>query len=193
MAANINLLGRKVLLTGIFLSLAAMFVSSILYRVEHPNLTVQSKQQRHAPEGMRQMGMGGLKEMMAKVESEPENVNNLIELSNAFLMMRAWDRALVFLEKARALQPDNLMILKSVGICYFQKQKYEEAVEVYEHILGLDDKDALAHYNLGIIFRHFLHDPESSARHFRAVLDLAHNDEEMKKNARSELKELGKL
>lgn len=193
MPNSLNKSGRTIVLTGIFVCLAAMFASSVLYRVENPNLTVQAKQKNSAPQGMQQMGMGGLQEMMAKAEAEPENVNNLIELGNAFLMMRAWDRALEFLEKARALEPENVMVLKSVGICYFQKEKYEEAVEIYERILGLDGSDALSHYNLGIIFKHFLNDPESSAKHFTAVMELPHEDEEMRKNAKSELKELGKL
>lgn len=190
MTASINLMGRKLLLAAIVIGLAAMFVTSVVYRVNHPNLTVQGKQQSVSP-GMQGMGMGAIKDMMARVEADPENVDNLIDLSNAFLMMRAWDRALVFLEKARTLEPDNMAVLKSVGICYFQKQQHEEAVEVYEHILELDPNDVLAHYNLGVIFHHFLDDPKSSARHFQAVVDLPHDDEEMRKNAKKELKELG--
>ncbi|WP_147820848.1 tetratricopeptide repeat protein [Salidesulfovibrio onnuriiensis] len=193
MATSVNLAGRKLLLAGVFLCLAAMFATSVAYRVNHPELVKQFRPKQTAPQGMQGMGMGAIRDMMAKAEAEPENVDNLMSLSNAFLMMQAWDRALVFLDKARVLEPDNVVILQSMGICYFRKQQYEHAVETYERILELESGNALAHYNLGVVFKHFLNDPESAATHFRAVVDLPHGDEEMKKQARGELKELGKL
>lgn len=192
MAKASNVFGRKLVLLVCGLSLLAMFGVSVVYRAANPNLTVHAKKKTSSM-GAMASGMGGLQEMMAKVETEPDNVENLMNLANAFLMMRAWDRALVFLERAKALQPDNVGILKSVGICYFQKQMHEQAVEIYERILALQPGDALSHYNLGIIFKHYLNDPQSAATHFRIVADMPNGDGEMKKHARTELEELEKM
>lgn len=187
-----NVFGRKLVLLVCGLSLLTIFGVSIVYRANHPNMAVHAKKKTSAM-GAMASGMGGLQAMMAKAETEPDNVENLMELANAFLMMRAWDRALVFLERAKALQPDNVIILKSVGICYFQKQMHEKAVEVYERILAQQPDDALSHYNMGIIFKHYLNDPQGAVRHFRAVVEMPNADEEMKKHARAELNELEKM
>lgn len=188
---TLNLFGRKLFLFGIFVCLLVMFATSVSYRINHPNLTVRSRKQA-APEGMGNgMGMGAIQQMMSKVQSEPKNVQNLVDLGNAFLMMRAWDKALEFLDRARAVEPDNVVVLKSVGICYFQKKQYEEAVEVYEHIVDIEPNDSLAHYNLGIIFNHFLNDSVSAKVHFEKVLDLSGTDPEMKKHAKNELDAIG--
>ncbi len=192
MATASNLLGRKLVLAMTACCLLVIFGVSIFYRVNNPNLTVQAKKKSGGMSAMT-TGMGGLQEMMVKAEKEPDNVENLVSLGNAFLMMRAWDRALGYLERAKTLQPNNVAVLKSVGICYFQKQMHEQAVEIYEHVLEEQPGDALSHYNLGIIFKHYLNDPQSAATHFRAVVELPHGDAEMKKHAKAELEELGKL
>lgn len=193
------LFGRKAVILAVFVSLAAMFVTSFVYRLENPNLVVKAKQQHgtsaSAGEGGAPAGMGGamngamsrVREYMDRVEKNPDDVEALVGLGNSFLMMRAWDRALEPLEKARRLAPDDVTVLKAVGIAYFNKADYAKATECYEGVLKLDPNDTLALFNLGVIYKHYSQKPEEAGTYFEKVLELEKEDAEMIKLAREEL------
>ncbi|OIQ51110.1 lipoprotein NlpI [Pseudodesulfovibrio hydrargyri] len=193
--------GRKAVVLAVFLALAAMFATSFLYRMNNPNLFVKSQAPRSfAEEGGERGGqgapaMGGamngamsrVKEYMERVKGNPEDVEALVGLGNSFLMMRAWDRALEPLEKARSLRPDDATVLKAVGIAYFNKEEYAKASEAYETILKVDPQDTLALFNLGVINKHYFKKPDIAQTYFEKVLALEKQDAEMLKLAREEL------
>ncbi|MEZ7195744.1 tetratricopeptide repeat protein [Pseudodesulfovibrio karagichevae] len=201
MTDNRVLIGRKAVILAVFLALAAMFATSFLYRMNNPNLVVKSQPSRSftdAGEGQGGPGapaMGGavsgamsrVKEYLDRVKKNPDDVEALVGLGNSFLMMRAWDRALEPLEKARGLEPDNTSVLKAVGIAYFNKEDYAKASEAYEAILKIDPEDTLALFNLGVIYKHSFKKPDIAQTYFEKVLALEKQDAEMLKLARQEL------
>jgi len=195
------LFGRKAVILAVFLVLAAMFATSFVYRMNNPNLFVKSR----APQSFTDAGEGGsgsgapamgegmtgamsrVKEYLERVKQNPEDVEALVGLGNSFLMMRAWDRALEPLEKARKLSPDDATVLKAVGIAYFNKEEYTKASEAYEAILKIDPADTLALFNLGVIYKHYFKKPDVAQTYFEKVLSLEKQDAEMLKLARQEL------
>ncbi|MGE4192727.1 MAG: tetratricopeptide repeat protein [Pseudodesulfovibrio sp.] len=191
------LFGRKAVILAVFVSLAAMFVTSFVYRLENPNLFVKAKQQSFsqagesgAPEGMggaMNGAMSRVREFMDRVKEHPDDVEALVGLGNSFLMMRAWDRALEPLEKARTLAPQDATVLKAVGIAYFNKGDYAKATECYEGVLKIDPNDTLALFNLGVIYKHYSQKPDEAGTYFEKVLELEKEDAEMIKLAREEL------
>jgi tetratricopeptide (TPR) repeat protein len=196
-ASNVEF-GRKAVVMFIFVGVAAMFITSFAYRLNNPNLFVAARQpsapQASAggegmPEGMEQMGgnMGRIKEFMAQVEADPENVDALVGLGNSFLMMRAWDRALEPLEKANALRPGDIDVLKGIGIAQFNREDYVKASAAYDEILSHKPDDTLALFNLGVIFKYYFEKPDQARTYFEKVLELEHNDEQMIKLAKQEL------
>ncbi|WP_319582133.1 tetratricopeptide repeat protein [uncultured Pseudodesulfovibrio sp.] len=192
--------GRKAVILTVFLALAAMFATSFVYRMKNPNLFVKSR----APQSVADAGEGGgagapamggamtgamsrVKEYLERVKEHPDDVEALVGLGNSFLMMRAWDRALEPLEKARQIKPEDTTVLKAVGIAYFNKQDYTKASEAYESILKVDPEDTLALFNLGVIYKHYFKKPDVAQTYFEKVLTLEKQDAEMVKLARSEL------
>lgn len=217
MSASSIEFGRKAVIMAVMLGVAAMFVTSFVYRMNHPNLYVQVTQQQGpaAPEdhdhdgdgiqddgpnagkktselssapGMGQAsGMGMVKEYMARVEADPNDVEALVGLGNAFIMMRAWDRALEPLEKARALDGENILLLKSIGIAYFNKEDFMKASNAYDDILAVDPNDTLALFNQGVIFKYYFEKPDHARTYFEKVLELEKEDPEIIKMAKQEL------
>jgi tetratricopeptide (TPR) repeat protein len=201
MTDNRVLFGRKAVILAVFLALAAMFATSFLYRMNNPNLFVKSRPSRSfadAGEGQGGPGASGMgeamsgamsrvKEYLERVKKNPDDVEALVGLGNSFLMMRAYDRALEPLEKARKLKPEDTTVLKSVGIAYFNKEEYAKASEAYEAILKIDPEDTLALFNLGVINKHYFKKPEIAQTYFEKVLALEKQDAEMLKLARQEL------
>lgn len=185
------------------LSAAAMFVTSFVYRMNHPNLFVQVKSQHTAndghgdeaggpPPGMGQ-GMAGtmakVKDYMARVKADPNDVEALVGLGNAFLMMRAWDRALEPLEHANELRPEDTTVLKGMGVAYFNKKDFDKAAKAYRAILATDSQDTLAMFNLGVINKYYFKKPDLARTYFEKVLKLEKDDAEMLKMAKQELSE----
>lgn len=215
MTASTVSFGRKAVILSVVACVAAMFVTSFVYRMQHPNLYVEVKQGFQAPEdhdhdgdgvqdhgpddqsagtppGMGQ-GVGGamakVREYMAQVEKNPNDVKALVNLGNSFLMMRAWDRALVPLEKANELEPGNVGLLKAIGIAHFNKQDFDKAAASYEQILSIDPNDTLALFNLGVINKYYFEKLDAARMYFEKVLEIEKDDAEIIKMARQELEQ----
>jgi len=198
MIANSAELGRKVVLLTVFVAVAAMFVTSFNYRMNHPNLFVQVQAAHTADDGhdhgdqpVPPPGMGGsmsqVKEFMDRVEKNPDDVDALVNLGKAFLMMRAWDRAIDPLEKAQSLQPENTEVLKALGIAYFNKEDFTKASAAYDAILRITPEDSLALFNQGVIFKYYFEKPGEARKYFEKILATEKNDEQMRKMAEQEL------
>jgi len=196
MTASMITMGRRAVILTVVLSAAAMFVTSFVYRMNHPNLFVQVQHQPTREGGM-PSGMGDaasgpmakVKEYMARVDANPDDTEALVGLGNAFLMMRAWDRALIPLEHARELAPQDTGVLKAIGIAYFNKKAFDKADGAYQDILAVDPNDTLALFNLGIINKYYFKKMDVARTYFEKVLSLEKNDSEMVKMARQELTE----
>lgn len=195
--------GRKAVILAIVLSALVMFITSFVYRMNNPNLFVQVKPQHTVddghdhgadgaapPSGMGQ-GVAGtmtkVKEFMARVDANPDDVEALVGLGNAFLMMRAWDRALDPLNRANELRPGDTVVLKGVGIAYFNKKEFEKAAQAYEAILKIEPEDTLAMFNLGVINKYYFKKLDVARTYFEKVLSLEKEDAEMIKMAKQEL------
>ena len=195
MTASTIAFGRKAVIITVVLSALAMFITSFAYRMNHPNLFVQVKQQHAAGDGSAPAGMGQgmagpmtkVKEYMARVDANPDDVEALVGLGNAFLMMRAWDRALDALEHANELSPGNATVLRGLGIAYFNNKEFEKAAKTYQTILDADSGDTLAMFNLGVINKYYFKKPDVARTYFEKVLSLEKDDAEMLKMARQEL------
>ena len=198
--------GRKAVILFILAAVTVMFAASFVYRMNHPNLFVkaqmgagQAVDHDHDGDGVQDHGadgdvpaMGGgamskVREFMARVEANPEDVEALTGLGNSFLLMRAWDRALEPLTKANRLQPENTTVLKAIGIAQFNKQQFEKAAESYESILKIDANDTLSLFNLGVIYKHYFKKSDVAKTYFQKVLALEKEDTEMLKLAKEEL------
>ncbi len=214
--ANSITFGRKAVILTVVGAVFIMFVTSFVYRMNHPNLFVQAKtggQQQaenhdHDGDGIEDDGpnagkpvggamggaMGGgamskVREYMAAVEENPNDVEALMGLGNSFLMMRAWDRALEPLTKANKIDPKNTSVLKGIGIVHFNKQDFDKAAESYLAILELDENDTLSLFNLGVINKHYFKKFDVARKYFEKVLALEKDDAEMIKLAKQELRQ----
>lgn len=168
--------------------LGAMVFAAVTYRVENPSI-VQHEERREMPGGMGKMGgdMSGISAMMQKLQANPDDVEAMRALGMAFMDMRAWDKSLNFWDMVLERIPDDVMALNQKGFCLFELQKYDEAAALFERMLTIETGNFHAHYNLGVIYKHYLSMSDKAAAHFQAVVDAAPDDPELVNNARREL------
>ncbi len=185
---------QKVLVGVLGVSLLVMFVSSFYYRMSHPGNRVEFKQQQSS-------GMGGgmsastgesmkaIRKLMDKLDKNPEDTEVLLELADAFMMIRSYDRAQKFFEKVVNKEPENVHALMGLGMCYYQHEKFPEAIGAFEGLLKINPNDPMAHFNIGIIQKYYTHEHEKAAIHFKAVIDNPDAENDLKASAKEELKE----
>ena len=86
------------------------------------------------------------------------------------------DEALVKLKKAVELSPRLGKAYLMIGTAYTHKNKISEAVEAFNKALSVDidkNNEAIAHYNLGVIYLADLQNYSEAARHFQKTIELA--------------------
>jgi tetratricopeptide (TPR) repeat protein len=175
------------------LALAAMFVASFLYRAENPSRVVRAEAPA-MPQGMGGMGkmadsgpMKEIMELMQRQKDEPESAAVQLELAERFMMMGAYDRALIFLDKASTLDPDNPQVLNDKGIALYNVGRADEARAAFESILAKTPDDFRARFNLGLLYKYALGDMAKAAEHLKAVMDSPAADERSKSQAKTEM------
>ncbi|HWR04880.1 MAG TPA: tetratricopeptide repeat protein [Humidesulfovibrio sp.] len=189
--------GQKIILVALLGAILAMFVGSFLYRMQGKGLVVEVRQERGGmgeamggkggPMGMMGVDMDQLREQMRKMQENPNDVKNLLELSNTFMMMQAWDKALEFVTMAAKAAPDDLNVHRAMGMVRFERKEYPEAKKSFDVVLKKEPDDVLAHYNMGILLKHYMQKPAEGDAHFRRVVQLNPKDQDVLKGAQEEL------
>jgi len=194
-------LPQKVIVGALVLALVVMFAGSFLYRMQGKGMTVEIQQEhggmgggmgsamggKGGPMGMMGVDMEALREQMRKMEANPEDPKILFELGNTFMMMQAWDKSLEFLEHAAKNAPNDMETQKAIGMVRFELKQYDQAKKIFEKVLAKDPNDALTHYNMGILLKHYMSKASEGDAHFRKVVQLAPKDQDVLKSAQEEL------
>jgi len=191
--------GQKIIVMALIGAVLVMFVGSFLYRMQGKGLAVQVQQERGGMgEGMGAgaggpMGaMGGvdmnqLRELMAKMQKNPNDPQVLLELANTFMMMQAWDKSLELVTAAVKVAPDNIEAHRAMGMIRFERKEYDLAKKSFDTVLKMSPDDVLGHYNMGILLKHYLKNPAEGDKHFRRVVQLNPKDQDVLKGAQEEL------
>jgi Lipoprotein NlpI, contains TPR repeats len=191
--------GQKVILVALLGAVLVMFVGSFLYRMQGKGLYVQVQQERGGSMGggmgggMGAMGaMGGvdmdqLRALMAKMQENPNDPQVLLELANTFMTMQAWDKSLELVTAAAKVAPDNIEVHRAMGMVRFERKEYDEAKKSFDTVLKMNPDDVLGHYNMGILLKHYLKKPAEGDQHFRRVVQLNPQDQDVLKGAQEEL------
>jgi len=189
--------GQKLILLALIGAIVVMFVGSFVYRMKGSGLVVEVHQERGGmgegmggqagPMGMMGVDMEQLRGLMRKMEENPNDPQVLVELANTFMMMQAWDKSLEFLTKAEKIAPDDLGVHRGLGMVRFERKEYEQAKKSFDLVLKKEPGDVLAHYNMGILLKHYMKRPAEGDAHFRRVVQLNPQDQDVLKSAQEEL------
>ncbi len=185
--------GRKAALVVVALGLAAIFVGSLIYRLQNPGMQKQVQTHSHgAQEGMAGQGMDmdAVRQMMEalqeRVGENPADLEALFQLAEIQLMRQDEEAALGWLAQVREQAGEDIPALHRLSSMYFQMEKNEDAAEALRRIIEVDPADGYARYNLAVLLKYRVGDAEGAAEAFSSVLDLEGFDD-LKEQARAEL------
>ena len=89
-------------------------------------------------------------------DSGYDNPNLLAYLANIYLNKDLNEKAILFLEKALEISPNNSSFYFNLGTIYFKKKDYETSISYYLNGLNLDPNNAHAYSNLAGCYEEIL-------------------------------------
>lgn len=184
----------------VVLGLVAMLAEAMVYRLDHPSITVVTSAQpsAHGDAGAAPSmpsGMGGMEgnpeisRLMAAMAENPNDPGPLRELAEHFMAAGQWEQGRVFADRALAASPSDAGALYMSAVARANMGEYESAAKRLEMLLAMEPDDALAHLNLGILQKRFLDQADEADGHLRKALESPSSTEAMKARARSELEQ----
>lgn len=161
------------------LGLVAMFASSIMHRLENPSrVEVVRTPQQSAQQGMPQ-GMADMGKLMEMLRENPDDPKANLEIAKAFLHAKDPERAQVFVQRALKADPNNQEALHVLSMTAFQAGQHDKAAEALMRLLAKRPDDARAHFNLAVLYNHYLNDAEKGAYHLDKARQHAQGEPEL--------------
>ncbi len=79
--------------------------------------------------------------------------------------------AIAEFEKALTLDPDDVNVLNSLGVCYGHEHQVDQALECFQRVLDLDPRNLMAHFNRGFALS-MAGRPEEALESFRRAVEI---------------------
>lgn len=96
-----------------------------------------------------------------------------------FMLAKTFERegadklALPYMQRAAELAPNDVEIQLAYGILLAKFELFDEAKDVLAHVLTLDEENADAHYNYGLIFAVSTEEVERAMHHLERAFTIA--------------------
>ncbi|EGJ51536.1 tetratricopeptide repeat protein [Desulfocurvibacter africanus] len=173
--------GTKLMVALAAIGLVVMFASSVFHRLESPSRKEFLGQPRQsASQGMPgQQDMSEMGKLMAALREKPDDPQANLDIAKAFMRMQEAERAEVFLQRALEADPNNIEALRLLAMAAFQAQQHEQAAQTLMRLLAKRPDDAGAHFNLAVLYSHYLNDAQKADFHMRKAREHAEGDPQL--------------
>ncbi|TVM19923.1 hypothetical protein DPQ33_01470 [Oceanidesulfovibrio indonesiensis] len=192
---------RRLILALVLGGLVVIFVTSFMYRMDHSlqRKVVTAQEHDHGDEdgmppasqggmmGQGGEGMGEVRSLMQQMRENPNDPDVLVALSKRFLAMEDVASAGNFLQRALVADPGNIEAMSLLGMVRFEAGEHEEAAELLRRLVRLDADNATHFYNLGMLEKHFLDQPEAAREHLETALSLVDDHSDLGHRIQNEL------
>lgn len=92
-----------------------------------------------------------------------------------YVLLKDYDDAIHWLERALKMEVNNVDVLYSLGRCYYSNDRYVEAGKMFERVLAIEPNHLKAEENLGLVFDATNH-PEQAEEALRKAATWAGNE-----------------
>lgn len=88
-----------------------------------------------------------------KVEVEPNNPKNLVNLGYTYFLLGKNERAIVELKRAIQLDKNYFDTYYNLGLVYHDESRLDDALEMFQKTVELSPKDYKGHMKKGMVYR----------------------------------------
>lgn len=180
-----------VILSGAFF----IIWSTISYFIEHPTLTIHIEQQKDSTtqqdNNIASTDKTDLIILTQKLQTNPNDIRILLELSKYFIELSNWNQAEYFLLHAITVEPDNLDVLYLLGIAQHNQGNHSNAAKSFKKILMIEP-DPSTQYSLGLLYLHYLNIKNEGLYYLQQVIDNPKSTPEMKQATQTLINNINK-
>lgn len=90
-----------------------------------------------------------------------QDVNTLHETATSFLRQGDYENAIIVLNRALQMQPNDLQMTKDLLFAYYLKRDFAKAVEIGKPLAERDDADIQTYHMLGLVYKAIAEDKEA--------------------------------
>ena len=122
--------------------------------VSAPDATTQAAAQPQAMptmEQMKQMGDKAAESLLAKLKTDPNNADLLVQIGNVYKSTHQFKDAAGYYESSLKINPKNVAIRTELASCLFYSGNADGALAQLQQSVKDDPKDANSLFNLGVI------------------------------------------
>ena len=101
--------------------------------------------------------------------------------------MGAFGRAKTFLDKVAKVRPDDPDVQNALGVTLYNLKDLDGAKAAFEGMLARDPDDYRARFNLGLLYKHALGQPEKGNEALKTVIASPKTDPQTRATAQKEL------
>jgi len=113
-------------------------------------------------------------ELQAAIEEDPNNLEALFELAEAYFLAGEWQPAIDWFTRVTALEPNNVHALTDIGTSNYNLGFTDEAKATWLAALDIDANDPQLHYNLGFLYANSeTPDMAAAVAEWQKVVELA--------------------
>lgn len=116
-----------------------------------------------------------IKLLQSVLKEDPDNLNALIRLGNAFMDTARYTEAIDAYGKSLAIDPSNTDVRVDMGVCYRNSGRPDIAEKEFKKAIEQDPRHAIAHLNLGVVLSYDMQKPREAIAMFERYLELAPN------------------
>lgn len=183
---------KHFLIITLALCLGLMVATVVWQRISSPSLVTHvsfqgMQQESMPPASMPEDNDSDMGRLMRMVGEDPDNIEKLAELGSALVAQGKYREAGLFLERARKLDPNDADVLYYLGYIAHQEGDTKKGAALMEESLKQQDR-ATVHFSLANMYRYYLKDEESAARHFSLGLKSPDCTEEQRTTITKEMK-----
>lgn len=180
-----------VILSGAFF----IIWSTISYFIEHPTLTIHIEQQKDSTtqqdNNIASTDKTDLIILTQKLQTNPNDIRILLELSKYFIELSNWNQAEYFLLHAITVEPDNLDVLYLLGIAQHNQGNHSNAAKSFKKILMIEP-DPSTQYSLGLLYLYYLNIKNEGLYYLQQVIDNPKSTPEMKQATQTLINNINK-
>lgn len=179
---------------GAFLtaSILLLLCAGLYYRVAEPSLTffmetgdARTADHDHPP--LAQDDAEQLGRAMARLEKNPDDADLMLHIAEIFIRNKDWRNAVSFLERAALLAPADMRPPYFLGLALSGGGEYARAEKAFLKALEASPGNPQSMFNLAVLYRYHLGEPEKAAELFAAVAASPASDAPLRDGARREL------
>jgi len=126
-------------------------------------------------------------DLMAKIQANPNDTATLLALADEFYAGAQYQNAATWLDKALALEPENVQALLARGAVSFNLGDLVSAEKTWKQVIAIDPKNVEVHWDLGFLYLNQAEpDWAGVEREWNTVIELDPSSQ-LAQNARSHL------